>query len=77
MTYEQAIAIAAQNAPDLIVMPPFKAHPDLFAVQKTKDGATFSIHLPTSIDTNLTPADALAAETEMLIYSLKAAEKVL
>jgi hypothetical protein len=77
MTYEQAIAIAAQNAPDLIVMPPFKAHPDLFAVQKTKDGAPFSIHLPTSIDTNLTPAESLAAETEMLIYSLKAAEKVL
>ena len=77
MTYEQAIAIAAQNAPDLIVMPPFKAQPDLFAVQKTRDGHPFSIHLPKSIDANLTPAEALAAETEMLIYSLKAAEKVL
>jgi hypothetical protein len=58
-------------------MPPFKAHPDLFAVQKTKVGRPFSIHLPKSIDTSLTPAEALAAETEMLIYSLKAAETVL
>lgn len=77
MTYEQALAIAAQNAPDLIVMPPFKAHPDLFAVQKTKDGAPFSIHLPKSIDANLPPEEALAAETKMLIFSLKAAETAL
>lgn len=77
MTYEQALAIAAQNAPDLIVMSPFRAHPYLFAVQKTKDGAPFSIDLPKSIDANLTPEEALAAETEMLIFSLKAAERVL
>jgi hypothetical protein len=77
MNYDQALPIAASNAPELIVLPPFAEHPDLFAVKKTVDGAPFSIHLPTSIDTTLAPADALATETEMLIHSLNEARRML
>jgi hypothetical protein len=77
MNYDQAIAIAAEHAPELIVMGPFKDHPELFAVKKAEDGAPFSIHLPMSIDTTLEPAEALAAETEMLIHSLNEARKML
>jgi len=75
MNYNQALKIAAEKAPELIVMPPFKALPELFAVKKTRDGAPFSISLPTSINPNLSPADALAAETEMLLHSLNEAKK--
>jgi hypothetical protein len=77
VNYDQALTIAAQNAKDLIVDPPRPAQPNLFAVRKTKTGAPFSIHLPTSIDPNHTPADALAAETEMLIHSLSEAQRLL
>jgi hypothetical protein len=77
MNYDQAVPIAAQHAPDLIVMPAFKDHPSLFAVKKTAASAPFSIHLPTSIDLILTPADALAAETEMFIHSLNEARRLL
>jgi hypothetical protein len=78
VNYDQALPIAAANAPDLIVMPPFKGHPDLFAVKKTEAGAPFSIHLPTMIEAmGLAPAEALAAETGMLIHSLNEARRLL
>jgi hypothetical protein len=77
MNYDQALPIAAANAPELIVMPAFKGHPELFAVKKTKDGAPFSIHLPTALAGTMEPAEALAAETEMLIHSLNEARRLL
>ena len=77
MNYEQALLIAAEHAPELIVMPPFDGLADLFAVKKTERGAPFSIHLPTTVDTETEPAEALAAETESLIHSLNEARRML
>ncbi len=77
MNYDQAITATTTYAPELIIMPPFTAHPDLFAVKKTDDGAPFSITLPVSINTTLSSSDALAAETIMLIHSLNEARKIL
>ena len=77
MNYDQAVTVTTANAPELIVMPPFTAHPELFAVKKTDDGAPFSITLPVSIDTTLSSSAALEAETVMLIHSLNEAKKTL
>ena len=77
MNYDQAFATTTEYAPELIVMPPFKAHPELFAVKKTDDGAPFSITLPVSINVTLSSSDALAEETMMLIHSLNEARRML
>lgn len=77
MNYDQAIPIAAKHAPELIALPPFAGHPELFAVMKTPAGAPFSIHLPTALAGTMEPAEALAAETEMLIHSLNEARRLL
>lgn len=45
MTYEEAKLIAQEHAPELLIDPPYKDLPSLFAVRKSAKGNPFSIHL--------------------------------
>lgn len=77
MTYDQALAIAKANAPELIIMPPFKSHPELFAVKKSEISPPFSIHLPDTkaVMIGLSASEIAEQETKMLIDSLNAAKR--
>ncbi len=74
MTYDQAFAIAASNAPELIVMPQVAALPNLFAVKKTENGDPFSITLPNSPPSDRTQAEITKMETDVFILALNSAK---
>lgn len=75
MTYDQALSIATRNFADLMVDPPNEDLPSMFVVRKTKGGFPFSIHLPKSINPELTPDEALADDTTHFLAALAEARK--
>ena len=76
MNYDQAKAIAAQQAPELFVDPAYPSLPDLFVVRKTETGFPFSITLSHTI-ADLEPDEKLAVETELFMSALDMARKML
>lgn len=67
MNYAQALQIAADHAPELLIDPEVAGDPHI-CVRARKDGAPFSIMLPESTD------DA-EADTKLLTDALDAAAK--
>lgn len=71
MNYDQALLIAADHAPHLLVDPEVKGQPHI-CVRISAKGAPFSIHLPESTDDaeaeadKKTLTDALDAATKHL-----------
>lgn len=68
MNYDQALEVATEHAPKLLVDPPVKGQPHI-CVRKVKDGAPFSIQLVTTDDAEAdrkTLTDALDAAMKTL-----------
>lgn len=74
MNYDQALAIAAEHAPKLIVDAHRTSMPAMFVVRKVEGGHPFSIHLPTALpNPDTTDAEKDAQEREMFMQALDAA----
>ena len=74
MKHEHAADIAKVYKPALVIDPLNPAIPECLVVRKDKDGAPFSIHIPSEAEPD---ADSAGREETRLNDSLDAADKFL